>query len=108
MKRRRDDVALALHRLSEATTLEPRHVRRAWAGLRTFAPDRSPVAGEDARAEGFFWLAAQGGAGIKTAPALAAIMAALVAGDDFPPYAAALGVTAAALSPNRFTSAPRT
>ena len=62
------DVAVALDRLAQATTLRPRDVRRAWAGLRTFSPDRSPVAGEDPDHRGFYWLAGQGGAGIKTAP----------------------------------------
>ncbi|MGH9214214.1 MAG: NAD(P)/FAD-dependent oxidoreductase, partial [Acidimicrobiales bacterium] len=41
------DVALGLDRLREATTLPVRAVRRAWAGLRTFASDRAPVAGFD-------------------------------------------------------------
>jgi D-arginine dehydrogenase len=75
------DVALALDRLREATTLPVRSVRRAWAGLRTFAPDRAPVAGFDPDAEGFYWLVGQGGAGIKTAPALARLAAADIAGD---------------------------
>jgi D-arginine dehydrogenase len=75
------DVALALDRLRAATTLPVRSVRRAWAGLRTFAPDRAPVAGFDPDAEGFYWLVGQGGAGIKTAPALAAVAAADIAGE---------------------------
>jgi D-arginine dehydrogenase len=95
------DVALGLHRLAEATTFEPRHVRRAWAGLRTFTADRSPVAGEDPQHPGFFWLAGQGGAGIKTAPALASVVAALVARRALAPELAALDITAAALSPAR-------
>ena len=40
-----EDVALALDRANEATTLNLRHVRTTWAGLRTFAPDRNPVVG---------------------------------------------------------------
>lgn len=74
------DVALALDRLRAATTLPVRSVRRAWAGLRTFAPDRAPVAGFDPDADGFYWLVGQGGAGIKTAPALAALAAADICG----------------------------
>jgi D-arginine dehydrogenase len=74
------DVALALDRLREATTLPVRSVRRAWAGLRTFAPDRVPVAGFDPDAPGFYWLVGQGGGGIKTAPALAALVATDVLG----------------------------
>lgn len=78
------DVAVALDRLRAATTLPVRSVRRAWAGLRTFAPDRVPVAGFDPDADGFYWLVGQGGAGIKTAPALAALAAADIAGDPPP------------------------
>ena len=95
------DVALALERVAEATTVAPRSVRRAWAGLRTFAPDRVPVAGEDPEAPGFFWLVGQGGAGIKTSPALARVIAAFVAGDPPPTEVTARGVTAEALSPAR-------
>ena len=39
------DVALALDRIQQATTLPVRSVRRAWAGLRTFSPDAAPVVG---------------------------------------------------------------
>jgi D-arginine dehydrogenase len=53
-------------------------VEHSWAGLRTFAPDRVPVAGFDPRADGFFWLAGQGGYGVQTAPALSRIAAALI------------------------------
>jgi D-arginine dehydrogenase len=98
------DVASALDALREATTLAPRSVRRAWAGLRTFAPDRVPVVGEDPDAPGFFWLAGQGGAGIKTAPALAACLAASVRGTAWPHSLTELGVTPAHLSPARFGS----
>jgi D-arginine dehydrogenase len=71
-----EDVALALERVNSATTLALRHVRTSWAGLRTFAPDRNPVVGFGA--EGFFWLAGQGGYGMQTAPAMATLAAALV------------------------------
>ncbi len=47
------DVALAIERINAATTLSVRTVRRAWTGLRTFAPDRSMVVGFDPRADGF-------------------------------------------------------
>ena len=96
------DVAVALDRLAQATTLRPRHVRRAWAGLRTFSPDRSPVAGEDPDHRGFYWLVGQGGAGIKTAPALAAVTATLVLERALPAEVAATSIEAAALSPARF------
>jgi D-arginine dehydrogenase len=96
------DVALALERVRDATRLPLRAVRRAWAGLRTFAPDRVPVLGEDPLAPGFWWLAGQGGAGIKTAPAMAQLLARLLDGADFPDDAVRLGITPEALSPARF------
>lgn len=49
-----------------------------WAGLRTFAPDRALVIGEEPSTPGFFWLAGQGGYGFQTAPAAARLIAALV------------------------------
>lgn len=97
------DVALALERVRDATNLPLRSVRRAWAGLRTFAPDRIPVVGEDPRAPGFWWLAGQGGAGIKTAPAMAELLADLIETGDVGGGAAELGLMAAELSPVRFT-----
>ena len=63
------DVAIAIDRVEKATTLNVTRVRTRWAGLRSFAPDRSPVIGFDGAAPGFFWLAGQGGYGIQTAPA---------------------------------------
>jgi D-arginine dehydrogenase len=84
------DVARALDALDAATTLGARHVTRAWAGLRTFAPDRDPVIGWDDRVEGFCWMVGQGGTGIQTAPAAGALVAAVVAGD---PDAGSLGPT---------------
>ena len=95
------DIAIGADRIMQATTLEIRHIRNKWAGLRSFVADRMPVAGFDAAAEGFFWLAGQGGAGIMTAPALGAITAALAAGDPLPEEAATRGITAAQLSPGR-------
>jgi D-arginine dehydrogenase len=74
------DIALALDRVNEATTLDLRHVRTSWAGLRTFAPDRNPVVGFDAISPSVFWLAGQGGYGIQIAPALAVLAAAQLAG----------------------------
>jgi D-arginine dehydrogenase len=72
-------VAETMDRLgSVAPRLVPRTVRRAWAGLRTFAPDRVPVVGQDPRLPGFFWLAGQGGSGIETSPALGRIAADLI------------------------------
>ncbi|HEX4533535.1 MAG TPA: FAD-dependent oxidoreductase [Rhizomicrobium sp.] len=65
------DVATIAFRLEEATTLSIKRIRRSWAGLRTFTPNRTPIFEFDPQAPGFFWLAGQGGYGIQTAPALA-------------------------------------
>ena len=74
------DVALAVDRFETATGLEVSRVTHRWAGLRTFAPDKTFVAGFDPRTEGFFWLAGQGGYGVQTSPGMARLAAALVAG----------------------------
>ena len=69
------DVALGIERITGALDLDVRAIRRAWAGLRTFAPDREPVVGADPDEPSFVWLAGQGGYGIKTAPALGRLAA---------------------------------
>jgi D-arginine dehydrogenase len=94
------DVAVAVDRVEQATTLTIRRVRKRWAGLRSFAPDRSPVIGFDAAAPGFFWLAGQGGYGIQTAPAAAKLAAALLRGER--PCESLAQIPVAALSPARF------
>ena len=95
------DIAIGADRIMQATTLDIRHIRNKWAGLRSFVRDRQPVAGFDGAAEGFFWLAGQGGAGIMTAPALGTVTAALVTGEQLPPAVAAHGITAERLGPGR-------
>lgn len=95
------DVATAVHRFEQVATFAVTTIMRRWAGLRTFAPDRTPVVGFDPDADGFFWLAGQGGYGIQTAPAMGRTVAALALGRDLPADVAARGVTAEALSPAR-------
>jgi len=94
------DVAIAADRIERMTTLSIRRIAHRWAGLRTFAPDRTPVCGYDPRAEGFFWLAGQGGYGIQTAPALAALAARLVLRE-----AGELADLETALAPDRYARA---
>jgi D-arginine dehydrogenase len=74
------DVAVAVERLEHVVDWKVLRVERAWAGLRSFAPDRLPVYGFDPSAEGFFWCAGQGGFGIQTAPAASRLAAALLLG----------------------------
>jgi D-arginine dehydrogenase len=96
------DVAIAIDRVQQAADIDVRHVRRKWAGLRSFAPDRSPVIGYDERTTGFFWLAGQGGYGIQTAPAASLLASVLVSEGRVPEALAAFGVDEALVSPNRF------
>jgi D-arginine dehydrogenase len=98
------DVAIAIDRFERATGAEVRQVRRSWAGLRVFSPDRSPVVGFDPVADGFFWLVGQGGYGIQTSPALGRVAAALATGQPLPADVASQGVTAAMLSTTRFAA----
>ncbi|MGA7272241.1 MAG: FAD-binding oxidoreductase [Acidimicrobiia bacterium] len=95
------DVALAIERINEATTLEIRSVRSQWAGLRTFAPDRAMVIGPEPSAPGFFWLVGQGGTGIQTAPAAATLLAAQVRGEPLPAQLDQAGVDPHRLGPAR-------
>jgi len=99
------DIAVAIDRLQQATTLEVRRVIRSWAGLRSFVADKTPVVGFDPHAQGFFWLAGQGGYGIQTAPSMGRVAAALATGDAVPDDLKAFGVDADDLSPARFNPA---
>ena len=94
------EIALAAHRMEERTTVEVRHIHSKWSGLRTFTRDRHPVVGFAADAEGFFWLAGQGGFGLQTSPAMSAIAESLIAGSPWP----VSGVSAGELSPARFAA----
>ncbi|MDR6145393.1 D-arginine dehydrogenase [Sphingomonas sp. SORGH_AS870] len=79
------DVAVAIDRLEKVVDWRVAAVERRWAGLRSFAPDRAPVYGFDAKVPGFFWCAGQGGFGIQTAPAASRMAAALLLGEgDMP------------------------
>ncbi|MFO1088799.1 MAG: FAD-binding oxidoreductase [Hyphomicrobiales bacterium] len=76
-------------------------VERSWGGLRTFAPDGDPVVGYDDSAEGFFWLAGQGGYGMQTSPALSEAAACLLKRQPLPGYVLEQGVGAADIAPSR-------
>jgi D-arginine dehydrogenase len=95
-------VAIAVDRLMQATTIEVTRIERKWAGLRSFVADKTTVCGFDPLADGFFWLAGQGGYGIQTAEGMARCAAALIGGGGLPSDIAAKGLAAAALSPARF------
>jgi D-arginine dehydrogenase len=74
------DVAIAIERINDATTLGLRSVHTAWAGLRSFVADREPVVGAWPDHPGFVFFAGQGGYGIQMAPALARTGADIVLG----------------------------
>ena len=93
------EIALAAHRMEERTIVKVERIHSKWAGLRTFTPDRHPAVGFAPDAEGFFWLAGQGGFGLQTSPAMARIAASLIAGEPWP----VPDVTAAELDPGRFS-----
>jgi D-arginine dehydrogenase len=100
------DIALAADRLEHYTTLKVARIAHRWAGLRTFTPDRVPTAGFAPDAPGFFWLAGQGGYGFQTAPAMAGIAEALIAGTSWPKGLAELGVGVEQVAPGRETCSP--
>jgi D-arginine dehydrogenase len=95
------EIARAIDAINAATTVGVRSVSSSWAGLRTFAPDRNFVVGEDPEASGFFWLAGQGGYGIQTSPAMARVSAALVLGQALPQDALTRGLDVSVLAPRR-------
>lgn len=96
------EVALAAYRMEERTTVKVSRIHSKWAGLRTFTRDRHPAVGFALDAQGFFWLAGQGGFGLQTSPAMAAIVESLVAGTAWP-----IGdVSAQELDPGRFLGQP--
>ncbi|MEM9050261.1 MAG: FAD-binding oxidoreductase [Pseudomonadota bacterium] len=100
------DIALAVDRVQRAFDLPVRRIETKWAGLRSFVTDKAPVCGFDPQAEGFFWLAGQGGYGIQTAPALSRLAACLLRGQDMPADIAAEGVRLDQLAPDRPSIAP--
>ena len=69
------DVERLVEKLNSFTSLGITGIRRAWTGLRTEAADGVPVAGFDAEAAGFYWLAGQGGYGFQTSAAMAELAA---------------------------------
>ncbi|RIK93244.1 MAG: FAD-dependent oxidoreductase [Proteobacteria bacterium] len=100
------DVANAVHRLEAAFDLAVERVERKWAGLRTFAPDETPVVGADPMVPNFYWFVGQGGFGMQTAPALSALIEGLVIDGQAPASLQAFGVEADTYAPGRFSPSP--
>lgn len=95
------DIAIAVDRIEKATTLSITHVQQKWAGLRSFVADRNPVIGYDPLIEDFFWIAALGGSGIQTAPAVGRLAAARIRHLHVPDDLQQYGLDERALSPQR-------
>jgi D-arginine dehydrogenase len=77
-----------------------------WSGLRTFAPDRRPLAGPDDELPGLAWAAGLGGSGITTAPAVAEIVTAGFTGADPPWFRSWPRIAPARESMRRWTIRP--
>lgn len=101
------DIAMAIDRIEHNTTMQIRRPLRTWAGLRSFVADGGLVGGFDPQVPGFFWLAAQGGYGIQTSPAMGQACAALIRGEAWPAALTRHGITADALSPDRLRNESR-
>ena len=101
-----DDMAIAegIERLMNATTIEVSRLDHSWGGLRTFAPDGSPVVGFDPHTDGFFWLVGQGGYGIQSAPALSCTAAAMVLGEKPPQDVMEAGLLLGDILPERLNN----
>lgn len=91
------DVASGLERVNAVTDLGLRSVASSWTGLRTFAPDRRLVLGDRPGHPGLHLVAGQGGSGIESSPAAAALAAAVIRGAEPPADVLAAGVEPATL-----------
>ncbi len=100
------EIDRAIDCLQRQTGLRVGEMRRRGGGFRTFTPDRSPVVGSDPAQPGLFWLAGQGGYGVKVAPALAELASRLLCGDRFEQPDDPFKPLIDALSPARFTTVP--
>ncbi|WP_296423332.1 FAD-dependent oxidoreductase [Yoonia sp.] len=96
-----DDMTLAqgLARYEAHVTEPVTRLLTSWAGMRTFAPDRTLVLGPDAADARFIWCAGQGGYGMQSAPAASQLLCDIIAGRPSPLPADMV----AALAPARFT-----
>jgi D-arginine dehydrogenase len=95
------DIALAIHRIEEATTMRIHRPTRIWAGLRSFVVDGNLVGGFAVDAPGFFWVAGLGGYGIQTCAAMGEACANLALQRPLPSQLAHAGITAEMLGVRR-------
>ena len=95
------DIANAVDRIERMTSMKIVRIDHQWSGLRTFAEDKTVVVGFAPDAEGFFWLAGQGGYGIETSPSLAAAAVSLIIDGGLPDRFSAFGLAPEDISPAR-------
>ncbi len=76
------DVAVVIDQIQQLVNLDVKKINHSWAGLRSFAPDKTFVVGFDPRCSGFFWFAGQGGYGVQAAPGLADLGASIATGNQ--------------------------
>jgi len=95
------DIAIAVDRIESASALKVGRISHRWSGLRTFAEDKTPVVGFAPDADGFFWLAGQGGYGIETSPAMSAAAASLIVDGMLPDGFAAFNISPEDIAPDR-------
>lgn len=96
------DIALVADAIERMTTMTVGRISHSRAGLRTFAADKTPVVGFAPDADGFFWLAGQGGYGIETSPAMGVAAEALIVEGTLSETFVNAGVSAQDLTPARF------
>jgi D-arginine dehydrogenase len=95
------DIAITVERIQQATSFEIKTLKKSWAGLRTFAPDKLPVYGFDPEVMGFYWCVGQGGWGIQTAPAAGALCASQILEMPIPQALYEAGVDPGCYAPTR-------
>jgi D-arginine dehydrogenase len=93
------DIALGIDRIEQATTMTINRPIRSWAGLRSFVADGDLVGGFAPDAQGYFWVAAQGGYGIQTSAAMGEACAHLALGRALPAHLQDAGIDAEMLAP---------
>ena len=96
------DLAIAIDRVQAISHIEVTKINHSWAGLRTFAQDKTFVVGFEPTQPGFFWLAGQGGYGVQSAPALADVTCHLICGSNNIISDAYRDMHLADISPERF------
>jgi glycine/D-amino acid oxidase-like deaminating enzyme len=89
-------IATVAAAVTKNTTLTFDRIATSWAGLRVFSPDGAPLVGWDLALHGFMWVAAAGGTGIQSSPAVGRIAADLLLGRGV------RDETTAAMDPARF------